>query len=103
VLGSLRWRLRGLLLIHAVLAIVAVLLGAALAGVFADAILILSQPLRIVAPWIIAACAMVLLVALVARLLRITPTRLARSLEAADPALGTKLTNAVQLSAVQPA
>jgi len=99
VLTRLRARFAGLVGLRALLLLACVLGGAALAAIAADAWLDLAEPIRIAAPWVLAASALILLAAAALQLSRLDDIRLARTFERTNPSLGNMLTNAVQLAA----
>jgi hypothetical protein len=72
--------------------------AAALALVLADAAMDLSEGLRLATPWLLGAGAVVALGVAIARWYALNDRRVARLFERAEPALGDRLTNAVQLS-----
>lgn len=98
VLHSLRSRLAGWLALAAVLLLLAGLGGGVLAFVLADAALDLSESLRVATPWLLGAGAAVFLAGAALRIRRLTEDRLAAQFERSNAALGSKLTNAVQLA-----
>jgi len=71
---------------------------AALAAVAADALLILSDPVRAAAAWALGAVAIAVLVWGIRTFRRLSEHGVARTLETGSPILGTSLTNAVQLA-----
>jgi len=97
VVARLRARLAGLVGIEIALAIVAALGLVAMLGVVLDATILLPESVRAKGLWILAAAAAAVVAVGAARLARLKAVRVARRLERTDPALGTALTNAVQL------
>jgi predicted nuclease with TOPRIM domain len=97
VVARLRARLAGLVGIEIALAIVAALGLVAMLGVVLDATIILPEDVRADGLWILAAAAVAVVAVGAARLARLKAVRVARRLERTEPALGTALTNAVQL------
>jgi hypothetical protein len=98
VVSHLRRRLAGWLALRVLLALAAVAGAAALVLVLLDAALQLSERMRAAAPWALAGCVVLVLIAAMLRLRQFTVPRVARVFERAFPALGNRLTNAVQLA-----
>ena len=98
VLNNLRTRLAGWLGLSAVLWLFGVLGLAALALVLGDAALDLPESLRAAAPWVLGLFAAAVLAISVWQWRRLGERRVARLFERAEPALGDRLTNAVQLA-----
>ncbi len=83
--------------------VLAGLLGVAAAlAVLLDAAIELPEPARVWAPWVLGGCGLVLAVLALVNWLDLAEQRVARLVERAEPSLGNRLINAVQLSA-QPA
>lgn len=102
VMGHLRGRLAGLIGVEALLGIASALGLAAMAVVIADAVLVLPEPMRRAAPWLLGFVAMIGVVVAAMALRRLGDGALARRYERADPSLGTAMTNAVQLARRNP-
>jgi len=93
--------MRGLLALQVLLVLGAALGCVALGAVALDAVVILPASARAAAPWALAGVGVTTLLAGALLGVRLTPLRVSRRLERFRPALGTILTNAVQLSAAR--
>jgi hypothetical protein len=98
VLQPIRSRLAAWLAMRTLLVLLAALALLSLLAVLTDAALALPEPLRVAAPWFLLAIAAALLVAGVWQWRRFSDQWLARRFEQIDPALGNRLTNAVDLA-----
>lgn len=98
VLNHLRARLGGWLLLHALLVLLCLVGGAALLALLLDAAIDLSDAVRIAMPWLLGALALGVLIIFVWQLCQLNDWRMARRFERANPQLGSRLTNAVQLA-----
>jgi hypothetical protein len=97
VLSHLRLRVAAWLTLRGILILLAVVAAAALAFLIGDAALDLSDATRAAAPWVLGGMAMALLILAGIPLRRLHDDRMARLFERHEPALGDRLTNAVQL------
>jgi uncharacterized protein YjiS (DUF1127 family) len=100
VLAHLRGRLAVWFVLRGVLLLVTAMAAAVLVLGAADAAFDLPEEGRAAAPWFLATCGLVILVATVAPVARWGEWRLACQFERNDPALGNALTNAVQLDSL---
>ncbi|MEY2409490.1 MAG: hypothetical protein QOF48_2160 [Verrucomicrobiota bacterium] len=98
ILKPLRARLASWLVLRGFLALAALLAAFALAFLMGDAALNLSDTTRLAAPWILGCAALLFLGLALLPLRHLRDDRMARMLERQQPALGDRLTNAVQLS-----
>src|SRR5205809_6645908 len=96
-LKPLRARLAVWLILRGLLALAAVVAVAALAFLLGDAALDLSEATRVAAPWVLGGLTALLVVLALVPLRTLRDDPLARVLERHEPALGDRLTNAVQL------
>ena len=103
VLPHVRARFRAWLALRLTLAGLGVVVALVLAWVLADAALDLPEGVRAAAPLLFGMVLAALLVAGYCEWRRLTEARLARRFEQADPALGNRLINAVQLAQTNPA
>src|SRR5262245_54284143 len=98
VLNPVRMRLAGWLALRILLALFGMLGLAALALILCDAALDLPEAVRVAAPWMLAIGIVAVTVAGIWRWLRLNEQRVAQLFEGTEPALGNRLTNAVQLA-----
>jgi hypothetical protein len=98
VLDKLRSRLAGWMALRSVLASAAMMGALTLAAVLADAAVDLPEAVRVAAPIALGAAVFGVLLAGIVSWRRLTEMVLARALERKDPALGNRLSNAVDLS-----
>ena len=98
VLKGLRTRLGAWLALRTALALAGVVSVLSLAVFLLDAAVDLTENTRAASPWLLAVMAVSVVGVGVWSWLRFTDTRLARSFERAEPALGNRLINAVQLA-----
>jgi hypothetical protein len=98
VLNNLRARLGGWLLLRSFFILVGLLAGAALLALLLDATVDLSDAARVATPWLLGALALGVFIVFVWQLCQLNDRRIARQFESANPQLGSRLTNAVQLA-----
>ncbi len=98
VIAPVRGRWVGFLLARTGLALLAVVCVALLLVIAFDAVFILSQSARSAAPWVLAAVGLAVTAGGLWAMLRLSPIRLARTMERSTPKMGTAITNAVQLT-----
>jgi hypothetical protein len=98
VLKHLRTRLAGWLALRATVLLIGVVGVAAIIAVLLDAGLDLPEPARAAAPWMLAACGVLVVAWAIWHWRRFEEQRVARLFERTQPALGNRLINAVQLS-----
>ena len=98
VLHQVRARLTGWLILRGVLAGLGVVLAGLLTALLADAALDLPEPLRAATGWLPGLAVVVVIGAGGFAWWQLTEARLARQFEQANPALGNRLINAVQLA-----
>lgn len=97
----LRLRLTSWLALRGLLRLVVIIAAALLGIIAADAVFDLSEAVRVAVPVSLGLLALAGVVAMVVSLRRITDGRVARRFEKSEPALGTRLTNAVQLAGTE--
>jgi hypothetical protein len=98
VVGHLRRRVSAATVTVVLCSLVAAIGLAALAAVALDAIVVLSVTARVLAPYVLGAVAVAVLILGAYGLARLTAVRVARTFERRDVLLGTAVTNAVQFS-----
>jgi hypothetical protein len=97
VLSHLRRRVAAWLALRGALVLLAAVATAALAFLLGDAALDFSDGARVATPWMLGVIALVVLILAVTPFRRLGDIRVARLFERHEPALGDRLTNAVQL------
>ena len=98
ILLSLRHRLSAWLVLRTGLLLLGLVGGLVLAAGLLDAAVELPEGWRAAAPWVLAACSIVVLIFAVWQWRRFEEQRLARLFEQVQPSLGNQLINAVQLA-----
>jgi hypothetical protein len=98
VLSKVRARLAGWLALRVLLTLLAVAGGAALAGLLGDAAFDFSDSTRAGSPWLLGLFVLAVLAVGWWQWRKLDEARMARRFECLEPALGSRLTNAVQLA-----
>ncbi|HTL15600.1 MAG TPA: hypothetical protein VL793_00105, partial [Patescibacteria group bacterium] len=98
ILQPVRTRLMAWLGLRSGLLVIGVVGGLALAATIVDAAVDLPEQWRALVPWVLGACALVILASAAAAWMKLDEYRLARWFERTRPSLGNQLVNAVQLS-----
>ncbi len=101
VLNHLRNRLAGWLILRIGVLLIAVAAALALGAVLLDAATDLPESARVLSSWLLAASALVVIGSGIWRWRSLVEARVARLFERAQPSLGNRLINAVQLSTHQ--
>jgi hypothetical protein len=94
-------KLRAWRVVRSLLLIVVVAAAFALAALLIDATVDLSDTTRALTPWLLAVLAIVWIAFLIVEWRRLSERRLAQLLERSNPAVGDRLTNAVELAQVR--